>query len=133
MARKIAKEWTSVELKHAYQLEPEDDDTEFLCGEKVPQMPRGGWIQQAVMTRNGCTYSRTDNVAAALNEEWNSANESAIQRLYNKMYVDSRTVSWTTCKQDSQRNSRSKFDGPPQNCRSKNGSISSHTLTRAPR
>eukprot|EP00959_Pyramimonas_sp_CCMP1952_P416414 8723972-Pyramimonas_sp.AAC.1 len=30
----ITKELTSAELQHRYQLEPEDNDKEFLCGEK---------------------------------------------------------------------------------------------------
>eukprot|EP00959_Pyramimonas_sp_CCMP1952_P357095 7477132-Pyramimonas_sp.AAC.1 len=42
----IAKERTSVELKHAYNLEPHDGDEEFLCCEELQQMPCGRWIQQ---------------------------------------------------------------------------------------
>eukprot|EP00959_Pyramimonas_sp_CCMP1952_P317761 6650418-Pyramimonas_sp.AAC.1 len=101
-AEVITKGWTRVELTHTYHLDPEDDDKEFLCAEKVLQMPRGRWIQQVVMTRNGCAYSRTDNVAIALHEELKSANESAILRLYNEMSVDPWTVFWATRKQDSQ-------------------------------
>eukprot|EP00959_Pyramimonas_sp_CCMP1952_P019436 410624-Pyramimonas_sp.AAC.1 len=65
------------------------------------------------MTRNGCTYSRTDDVANALNEELMPANESAIQRLCNRMSVDPWAVFWATCKQDSQRKFRSNYDCPP--------------------
>eukprot|EP00959_Pyramimonas_sp_CCMP1952_P309222 6471356-Pyramimonas_sp.AAC.1 len=65
-------------------------------------MPRGRWMQQVVMTRSDCTYSRTDDVAIVLNEELKSASESAVQRLYNKLSVDPWTVFWATCKQDSQ-------------------------------
>eukprot|EP00959_Pyramimonas_sp_CCMP1952_P260598 5448817-Pyramimonas_sp.AAC.1 len=76
-------------------------------------MPCGRWMRQVVMTRKGCAYSRTDNVAIALNGELKSANESANRRLYNKMYVDPWTVFGAKCRQDSLRNFRSNFDGPP--------------------
>eukprot|EP00959_Pyramimonas_sp_CCMP1952_P229324 4794897-Pyramimonas_sp.AAC.1 len=76
-------------------------------------MPRGRWTQQVVMTRNGTKHSRADNVASALNEDLKTSNESVIQRLYNKASAGPWIVSWVTCKQDSQRNFRSNFDGPP--------------------
>eukprot|EP00959_Pyramimonas_sp_CCMP1952_P317547 6645911-Pyramimonas_sp.AAC.1 len=74
--RVITKERTNVELKHTYHSEPEEDDKEFLCGEKMLQMPRGRWIQQVAMTRKGMNYSRTDNVVSVLNEELKTSNES---------------------------------------------------------
>eukprot|EP00959_Pyramimonas_sp_CCMP1952_P376859 7893345-Pyramimonas_sp.AAC.1 len=75
-------------------------------------MLRGRWTQQVVTARNGCN-SRAENVAIALNEDLKSCNESVIQRLYNKMYVDPWAVFWATCKQDLRRNFISNFDGPP--------------------
>eukprot|EP00959_Pyramimonas_sp_CCMP1952_P171052 3574136-Pyramimonas_sp.AAC.1 len=65
----ITKEWASVESKHTCNSDTQDDDKEFLCGEKVPQFLRRRWIQPVVMARNGCAHSRTDNVAMASNEE----------------------------------------------------------------
>eukprot|EP00959_Pyramimonas_sp_CCMP1952_P292789 6123393-Pyramimonas_sp.AAC.1 len=97
-------------------------------------MPRGRWIQQVVMARNGCAYSRTDDVAIALNEELMSAKEPANQRLYNRMSCDPWAVFWATCKQDSQRNSEAVLMVCLQAWRrSRNDSISTRTLTRAPR
>eukprot|EP00959_Pyramimonas_sp_CCMP1952_P077852 1627374-Pyramimonas_sp.AAC.1 len=58
----FTEKWTDVELKCTYHLEPEEEGTHFLCGEKMQQMPRGRWIQQVAMTRNGNQYSRTGNV-----------------------------------------------------------------------
>eukprot|EP00959_Pyramimonas_sp_CCMP1952_P166209 3473927-Pyramimonas_sp.AAC.1 len=49
----------------------------------------------------------------ALDEEFTSANGSAVQRLYNKMSVDPWIVFWATRKPDSLGSSGSNFDGPP--------------------
>eukprot|EP00959_Pyramimonas_sp_CCMP1952_P348172 7292743-Pyramimonas_sp.AAC.1 len=74
----------------------------FLCGEKVPQMRRGQWMQKNAMMRNGLSHSRTDDIVVVLNEELKFTKGSVAQRLYSKLYVDPWIVFWATCKPDSE-------------------------------
>eukprot|EP00959_Pyramimonas_sp_CCMP1952_P063289 1322707-Pyramimonas_sp.AAC.1 len=96
----IVRTWTNAELQYTYHLEPEEDDKEFLRSEKVQKKWRGHWMQQGSMTRNGLSYSRTDDVVVALNRVLQSASESVARPLHSMPPVDPWTVFWATCKPD---------------------------------